>query len=346
MKQPLALLINDIHVSKDNIPEFKKNWEEALTICQEEDIKEIIIGGDLFTTRANQTLSVLLAVKQAFADAQSKDIVVTVAKGNHDSVDLEAYEGYAHIFKGLKGINIIEAYEILTWGEVNFALIVMSYFPENGSFLQKLDNAVEEAFREFNDIVKTKEDIILYIHEGIHGALGDFEIPGVLPQEPFLDFKKVLCGHYHNRVRIKNTPIEYIGSSRQHSFGEDEFKGYTILYSDGSYKFIQNEVNTRYATYEIMANDLEELELNENPLYKYKIKVSCDEKQAKLINKQKLLDMGFDKVEVLSETPINKETATSGISEKYDKAGICKEYLSYCEQNSINSKLGIKYLEG
>ena len=32
-KIPSALLLNDIHVSKDNIPEFQKNWDEALYIC-------------------------------------------------------------------------------------------------------------------------------------------------------------------------------------------------------------------------------------------------------------------------------------------------------------------------
>lgn len=45
--------------------------------------------------------------------------------------------------------------------------------------------------------------------------------------------------------KIKGTVIEYIGSSRQHNFGEDEDKGYTLLYSDGSYEFIKNHVNIR-----------------------------------------------------------------------------------------------------
>ena len=34
-KIPSALLLNDIHVSKDNIPEFQKNWDEALYICDQ-----------------------------------------------------------------------------------------------------------------------------------------------------------------------------------------------------------------------------------------------------------------------------------------------------------------------
>ena len=59
---PCLLLLNDIHVSKDNIPEFTANWREALDICRKMDIRDIAIGGDLFLSRAAQTLDVLLAV--------------------------------------------------------------------------------------------------------------------------------------------------------------------------------------------------------------------------------------------------------------------------------------------
>jgi len=60
-KNPVALLLNDIHVSKDNIPEFQKNWDEALAICDQYQISDIIIGGDLWLSRSAQTLSVLMA---------------------------------------------------------------------------------------------------------------------------------------------------------------------------------------------------------------------------------------------------------------------------------------------
>ena len=152
--------------------------------------------------------------------------------------------------------------------------------------------------------------------------------------------------HYHNRVKIKNTNIEYIGSSRQGNFGEDEEKGYTILYADGSYGFVKNEVNTRYLTVELDAKNVDNYSLDKDDRYKYKVKVKCTEKQAKIFDKQKLMDLGFHKVEVVSESALPKETAAADIQEKYDKQGIKKEYQNYCNENSIDSKLGIKYLEG
>lgn len=191
--------------------------------------------------------------------------------------------------------------------------------------------------------------MLLYIHEGVHGALGDFDIPGELPQEPLEDFKAVLCGHYHNRCKIKGTKIEYIGSSRQNNFGEDEEKGYTILFDDGTTKFVKNQVNQRYATVEIDADNLSELDdyFADDAMsnYKVRVKVRCTDKQAKVFDKQKLLEMGFNKVEMLTGKDKPNEVAASGIDEKYDKQGIKKEYQSFCAEKEIDAELGIQYLD-
>lgn len=66
------LLLNDIHISKDNIPDFQLNWNEALSVCDQHEIKEIAIGGDLFMSRSSQTLDVLLALHDSFIDAEKE----------------------------------------------------------------------------------------------------------------------------------------------------------------------------------------------------------------------------------------------------------------------------------
>lgn len=347
MKEPLALLVNDIHISKDNINDFQINWDEALNICKREGIQDLVIGGDVWTSRSSQTLPVLLAVQYALLKAtQTYGLNVIIADGNHDKINQESVESYNQLFQTISGVDVIPDYEALLWEGCDFALLVISYFPESGCFLDVLEQAVEDTLKRNIGLIDSKKDIILYLHEQIHGSLGNMEVPGELPQEPFKDFKAVLCGHIHNRIKIKSTPIEYVGSSRQHSFGEDEAKGYTILYSDGSTSFVQNQVNTRYKTIELNADEIDGFQLEKDSRYKYKIKVSCNEKQAKVFDKQKLIEIGFDKVEVVAESLISKEVAASGISEKYDKTGIKKEYQNYCDENSIDSRLGIKYLEG
>lgn len=340
--KPCALLINDIHVSKDNIAEFHTNWNEAISICKDRDIPEIIVGGDLWLSRSSQTLNTLLAVRQALIKATSSGIVVTLAEGNHDKVDQESLLGYSHIFSEYPDVYVVDDYTVLEYGD-NLTLYVMSYFPENGSFTQRLNDILQ------NDFDRNRHNV-LYIHEGINGALAtpnDKELPGNI----FKDFDSVLVGHYHNRCKIKGTNIEYIGSSRQHNFGEDEEKGYTILYNNGHYEFIENKANTRYKVIDIPVSKingdlLDELsELKESGNYKVKTRISCDATEASSIDKQKLIEAGATKVEIVTAQVEIANIESHSLDQKFDKDGIKKEYVGFCNGKEISSEMGLQYLD-
>lgn len=341
-KIPCALLINDIHVSKDNIPEFQKNWDEAVQICLERDIPEIIVGGDMFHSRSSQTLNVLLAVRQAVIKATSNNIELTIAEGNHDLVDQEALLGYSHLFSEYPGVHVVDDYTVLEYPN-DVVLYVMSYFPENGSFMERLAGIC------CHDFDRSKHNI-LYIHEGINGALS---VPSddELPTEIFDDFDAVLVAHYHNRAKIKGTKIEYIGSSRQHNFGEDEEKGYTVLYEDGSYEFIKNQVNIRYRVMELTTEDVndslrKELEdIKADGRYKVKARVKCQSNEASSIDKQMLLDAGASKVEIITEQTAVMAVEAQSLDRKFDKSGIKEEYSNFCNEKVIDAAMGLEYLD-
>ena len=308
MKKALALLVNDLHVTSDNISEFEKNWKEVLQVCAKYEIKDIIVVGDVFTAMASQTLPVLLAVKDAFVLATIHGLKLTVACGNHDKPQAKSALSYCHLYSTVENLQVVDEFRILTWGK-GFYLAVVSYFPENDGF-EKILGRIKKELDGCHD------KIILYIHEGVHGALGDFEIENECPQEWFNGFKSVFCGHYHNRVKIKGTNIEYIGSSRQHNFGEDEENGYTILYSDGSTEFVKNEVNTRYRTIEADYDD--DLQLDDDPRYKTRLKLNCTDAQAKTVDKEKLMAMGFNKIELKTEKVMATEVKESDLDQRLE----------------------------
>ena len=352
MKIPIALLSNDWHIAKDNIAEFNANWDEMLEVCDCYDITQVVIGGDMFTASASQRLPVLLAVKRAIEKAISKNICLTIAEGNHDKIDEEGVDGYNHLFSGYKFVDIVDTYKVFQWSGCNIALVVMSYFPENGSFVDKLAALKDDLVHQY---AWSLDRVILYIHEGIRGALGDFETPKEVPVEIFNDFHSVLAAHYHNRIELAGTDIMYIGSSRQNNFGEDDRKGYTILYDDGTIKFVQNEVNTRYVTLDIAIEDIDDAFMQKladyedcNPLpcsYKIRVRVKCTDAQAKVYDKRILLDAGASKVEFVTDKSQAVVTQSTSIDEKYDKNGIKKEYQNFCNEKNIDSKLGMKYLD-
>ena len=341
---PCLLLLNDIHISKDNIPAFKANWQEAIDICRKMDVKEIAIGGDLFFSRAAQTLDVLLAVHDALLTAAEHGIHVTIAEGNHDKVNQENERGYCHVFDQHSNVLVCDEYVSLPLGDdCRFVLHMMGYFPEDGSFCTRLDRLKEEA-------LDPKRLNFLYIHEGINGALAqpnDKELPAKI----FKDFDKVFVGHYHNRTIIDKTRIEYIGSSRQHNFGEDEEKGYTVIYTDGSHEFIKNQANTRYRVIDVAAERaglhlMDELrEIDADGRYKVKVRVHAPQAAMKSVDKAALLDAGATKVELIADDEEMLEVAASSLFEKFDSHRIRETYEEFCREKQIDDvAIGLEYL--
>lgn len=341
---PCLLLLNDIHISKDNIPAFKANWQEAIDICRKMDVKEIAIGGDLFFSRAAQTLDVLLAVHDALLTAAEHGIHVTIAEGNHDKVNQENERGYCHVFDQHSNVLVCDEYVSLPLGDdCRFVLHMMGYFPEDGSFCTRLDRLKEKA-------LDPKRLNFLYIHEGINGALAqpnDKELPAKI----FEDFDKVFVGHYHNRTIIDKTRIEYIGSSRQHNFGEDEEKGYTVIYTDGSHEFIKNKVNTRYRVIDVSAERaglhlMDELrEIDADGRYKVKVRVHAPQAAMKSVDKAALLDAGATKVELIADDEEMLEVAASSLFEKFDSHRIRETYEDFCREKQIDDvAIGLEYL--
>lgn len=341
---PCLLLLNDIHISKDNIPAFKANWQEAIDICRKMDVKEIAIGGDLFFSRAAQTLDVLLAVHDALLTAAEHGIHVTIAEGNHDKINQENERGYCHVFDQHSNVLVCDEYVSLPLGDdCRFVLHMMGYFPEDGSFCTRLDRLKEEA-------LDPKRLNFLYIHEGINGALAqpnDKELPAKI----FEEFDKVFVGHYHNRTIIDKTRIEYIGSSRQHNFGEDEEKGYTVIYTDGSHEFIKNKVNTRYREIDVAAERaglhlMDELrEIDADGRYKVKVRVHAPQAAMKSVDKAALLDAGATKVELVADDEEMLEVAASSLFEKFDSHRIRETYEEFCREKQIDDvAIGLEYL--
>ena len=343
-KKAVALLANDLHASKENIEEFNKNWKELLEVAGKYKVERILIGGDLFTSRSSQTLSVLLAVHDFMQYVEGENFSILLANGNHDKVDQKANFGYCDIFIGMPQVNVVDGYRMACFGKICVTMI--DYFPENDGFLDVLREAERYVQRGYSD-----RDHYLYIHEGIIGGLSSPSETD-LPSNVFDSiWKRIFVGHYHNRRKIAGTNIEYIGASRQHNYGEDDMKGYTILFSDGSTEFVQNQVNTRYVTVEatydqIMSDDFRScLEGASKENTRVKVKVSCDPSQVSTVNREELADLGVAKVEFMTDSANIKEAAQQSLVERFDKSGLIDSYKNYCADNKVdNVDLGVSYL--
>lgn len=337
------LLLNDIHISKDNIPEYLTNWHEALEICVTHGVKEIVFGGDMFQSRSSQTLDVLLAVHDSLLEAERSGIRVLLANGNHDKVNQESVRGYCHVFDQHSNVTMADTFYTVTREDWDFVFHVGAYFPENGTFSERL--------KEWYSTGTVAGRLnYLYIHEGINGALGQPN-DNELPAKIFKDFDRVFVGHYHNRTKVAPN-IEYIGSSRQANFGEDEEKGYTLIYTDGSTEFVRNCVNVRYQIIDVAADQVNTHlkdrldEIRADGRYRTKVRVYGTVAQTSAIRKEELLKAGANKVEIVSEESVIMGAAVSSrLFEKFDSSKIQDSYMDFCHEKEVEDvEFGLTYL--
>ena len=299
---PIAMVLADTHCGKDTVEAFKLNMHEAISICQDKNIKYIFFAGDMVLSRAAQTLDILLAIHDVLEECKEAGIEVVMINGNHCKVNQESPRGYCNVFDSFNNVIVVDTY-----------------------------------LR------------ILIIHEGIRGGLGE-ATETELPAKLFSKWNKVFVGHYHNRNTIAPN-IEYIGSSRQHNFGEDEEKGYTVIYTDGSHEFIKNKVNTRYRVIDVAAERaglhlMDELrEIDADGRYKVKVRVHAPQAAMKSVDKAALLDAGATKVELIADDEEMLEVAASSLFEKFDSHRIRETYEEFCREKQIDDvAIGLEYL--
>lgn len=336
-KERPILLANDFHIAKDNIEEFRKNWEEMLQVCKEHDVKKVLIGGDLFDSPTVQSLPVMQTVMDMLAKTDDIGINVSISPGNHDKPNRQSADSWVDCLESYA--DIIKVPHCTQLSD-RLYIIQFPYYLEDtelGKQLKHVDELLQERKIE-------KEDVILYLHAGVHGALGDFDVPNELPQEKLKGYRKVLCAHYHNRTYIKGTEIYYIGASRAHNFGEDEEKGYTLLYPDGTTRFVKNKVNIRYVTEYLNLKDLKSWKNEHNDLYKVRLIISCKSSEVETIDKQALFNKGVNKVELDTEKIQAIKVEQSDISDKFDSSNLKQEYQNFCKEKELDNKMGLRYL--
>lgn len=335
--------INDFHISKERIGVSMANWKEFISLLQQRGIKTAVVGGDLFEARDSQTLNVLMSMNDMLLEAGQLGINVILANGNHDKVNQEDNVGYCHLYAHLPNVTVIDTWSVIESPSAN--IFVLAYFPETGSLIDKIKEIEDSEY--FNN-GKTN---VLYAHAGVLGALGrdnEHEIDA----KSFIEFDKVYMGHYHGRTKISN--VEYIGASRQYTYGEDYIKGYNICDADGDLTFIQNKVNDRMFTVDINFDNLGDTKDIIEDINKdnsdcegnihVRFVISTPSSKTDLINKDELRALGVNRIEV--KTVLDKvDTVSSSFYKKYDREQIIETYQGYCQEQHIDSTLGLKYLK-
>lgn len=343
-KTPLAILLTDIHYHKDNIPQVNSICEQGLKLAIKLKVKVVFIMGDIFTDRTGQTLSVLLAFKGIIRKFSDKDIDLIIFPGNHCKTDQESEDSYLDIYSGMKNVFVIRDGHCVDLKKL--LVYCLPYFLENGSYPGRLKKLSIEA-------LKQDRNKVLLTHIAVSGVSNNdgSKVKNELGIKQFSAFDSVFVGHYHNRSKVGDN-IYYIGSTHPQRYGEDNDKGFTILYNDGSHEYIQSDFK-QYVKLSIDLATTSKKELKEI-IEKYsdaedKVRVvlkGTDEQLASIDSKQ-FAEVGID-LKKESENILKAVSAAENDEFiNFDKKSILKAFNEFCKINEfspVDKGKGLKYL--
>lgn len=333
MRKPVALILTDTHLHKDNIDLVTDIFSQAKTLCEKLDIEYMIHAGDFFTSRTAQPLDVLLAGKQIIESINSDSLKLLIIPGNHDKTDQNSENSYLDVYSNI--CHVIR--RSTTWHLSNLTVYFIPYFKENESYIP-----------QFETINPSKKGILI-THIAVTGVKNNdgSEVGNIIAPSLFNKFDKVFVGHYHNQSQVGNN-IYYIGSAYQANFGEDDQKGFTILYSDGSHELVKSKF-PEYVKLKVDISDTKKIKQiqkeHANSSDHVRIVFTGDETQLASLNKEKFNNIGID-VKFEKEVVRQDLSAVLENNVNFNRSNIKEAFEQFCVLNDYQDKeIGIFYLE-
>jgi DNA repair protein SbcD/Mre11 len=333
MKTPTALWFTDPHLSDDTLEVNRSVYIQVLQLCLDNNIPGVILGGDVFDSRKGQSEQVLTTFAQLVELFRDHDINLIIIPGNHDKTDYTSSESFLNAYGLISGVFLYKEYGYIDHTEKQLRFHFIPYFDEHLAYQQRLDQAIANVRFDYKNI--------LFTHVAVKGVMNNdgTKVDNGLNAGQFKDFYKVLVGHYHNRQLISNN-ILYTGSTHQANFGEDDKKGCTVIYDDGSIEHVQLQF-PKYVTVTFDDPSTIGKLRNTNVTDHYRVKFKCKPttEQVQMFKQQGV------KVEIDYE--IEHTDHIQDVKTQFSHGDIVTYFSQWCDEKGIEDKeFGLKQLQG
>ena len=336
MKEVSFYLVCDLHINESTANLVKNSIFDIFDDMLREEVKTIILAGDVFDFRKSQTLITLNCFDDILQKAEELGITVIAIPGNHDKMSYTSEDSYLKPFRYFPSLRLFNTTTTIEVKGLNVSLI--PFFRESDTFLTY-----------FNLLEEVKENTVLVTHIAVDGVRNNdgSEVTSTLKLDLFKDFVNVFIGHYHDRQFIGENII-YAGSIMQRNFGETPNKGYTKVFTDGSYEFVDKEyqvfetIKLNYS--ESLSDDLEKLsEVKTSDVLKVRVILNgTKEELDSLKNLEVIKKLDSNGVVLKNNYESIEEVKLEQAEEfvPFTIQSVLKEWDEFAEENSYDKKVG------
>lgn len=335
MKQSIAIISTDWHLKRDNIDAIKDLVDQQCKLAKKEGVEYLICLGDVFDSRKAQELTVLTAFREILDNIHSYNLKMLTISGNHDKSDYQSFNSYIDSFAFHPAMVYFREYNQYSIGDVK--LHFMPFFDES-------------VWKERLSYTLSDKKNILLTHISVTGSKNN---DGTLQETPvkvsdFKDFDAVLSGHFHQHQFIKPN-FTHVQSIQQNNYGEDNQKGFSILYNDCTISFVKSKFKEykRY-TFDIDKSTKKELDefIKEHANSEDNVRVEVIGSQSKLnsLKRETFASNGIDlKTKNKEVTETIEATLTDEVVE-FNPEKIKEKFKQFCEEKEYDHDKGVVYL--
>ena len=334
---------NDWHLKRDNVEQIQDLVRQKCDLADKYNIDLLAALGDIFESRKAQEQFVLESLRRILDYIHYREKKLILFPGNHDKTDYESSDSFLGSFSHHPAVKFFSEPSVIGIGPVQDGIecsIMPYYTPE--LYKKKLDSLLTSDGRKK----------ILLSHIELTGSVNNdgSEIKNCLGRDSFNEFDLVLLGHYHNHQTIGDK-IVHLPSICQHNFGENSFKGFTLLYDDLSWEILKSSFK-EFRKIEISVKDvadgriesiLNNYDNRESSNIRFIIKGSQEEiKALKLSELERKFGVDIQtQSDEINEAVEYIESVEVG---SFTKSIICESFKEFCEERELNYDKGSSYL--
>lgn len=334
--QPISIIFNDAHLKTGNEQDVINSVKHMLKYAKKESITNLIFAGDLFDSRSFQRQSVLHAFDEILDLINKAGCTLYIFPGNHDKTVYASYDSFLDVYRHYPGVVFNRELSVIELDGITITLL--PFFSDD-----MLIPMLEEA----------KSTDVLISHFEMAGSthLGKVSNKSTINKKLLSKWKKTYLGHYHNHHEITKDII-HLPSLRQSNFGEDENKGFAVLYKDLSYKLINGDFKRfKKITIDInksTAKDIKELITTyENSSDTIRFEFIGDESKLKALDKSQFNGSGIDvkiKFNVKYDYTDDQLTLPTVI-ESYGEDQVREAFKGFCNDKGYDYQEGVVLLD-
>lgn len=337
MKKVSAVISTDWHLKQENIDVIKGLISQQINIAKENNTSALICLGDVFDSRVSQREDVLNAFNSILDEIGKNGLTLYCIPGNHDKTNYKSSSSFLTPFSNHPALTLMSEPCLL---RVNGVVCFCVPFYDTDMWLEK-----------YNEVFPTLEEkpTVLLSHMAVNGSVNNdgSKVESKLNSKFLMRYKYVYLGHYHNAQQVYINTF-HLPSIRQNNFGEDDKKGFTLMFDDGSMEFVQSKFK-KYCTlrYELgetdpakIIRDIRDQELEDANV---KVEVTGTESELKVLNEEIFVDRGIilKKKRKGVDDDIKHESRDIIIN----KNSITALFKDFCKEKKYDCKNGMKYLQ-